>query len=343
MATPAQIEANRRNAQLSTGPTSPDGKVSSSRNSSRHGMAGEGSKVEGVTDSAFAERYAGFAATYRPRGEYAVWVLEQTVAASFRLDLCRAALDADIRKGANRAATAWDIDRETEAGELHARLGRDPVRFSRRLRSTPQGCELMTELWNGLAAALESTGEWTEGQVSMALDLLGVSPELRDGRTPIDPLEGDAANHRLALCRAESDKLAGRAETLAPIDEMERAQTVSGVAGLLAKSAGLILRYERDAWRQFERGIAILKRLAEGDPAPIALPAPRPPAPPRAAPPAHRPVPPAAEAAAPRREQVVAARPNPARPAPAPSPARPIPAQRPAYSYVDIAITPTPA
>jgi hypothetical protein len=38
MATPAQIEANRRNAQLSTGPTSPAGKARSCRNRLSHGF-----------------------------------------------------------------------------------------------------------------------------------------------------------------------------------------------------------------------------------------------------------------------------------------------------------------
>jgi hypothetical protein len=38
MATLKQIEANRRNAELSTGPTSPPGKMVSSRNSTKHGF-----------------------------------------------------------------------------------------------------------------------------------------------------------------------------------------------------------------------------------------------------------------------------------------------------------------
>ena len=38
MATPAQIEANRKNAQLSTGPTSPAGKARSCRNRLSHGF-----------------------------------------------------------------------------------------------------------------------------------------------------------------------------------------------------------------------------------------------------------------------------------------------------------------
>jgi hypothetical protein len=38
MATPAQVAANQANSQKSTGPTSPDGKARSSRNSFKHGL-----------------------------------------------------------------------------------------------------------------------------------------------------------------------------------------------------------------------------------------------------------------------------------------------------------------
>src|ERR1700712_4563819 len=41
-ASPARIEANRRNARLSTGPTSAEGKERSRRNGLKHGMTGAG-------------------------------------------------------------------------------------------------------------------------------------------------------------------------------------------------------------------------------------------------------------------------------------------------------------
>ena len=41
MATEAQINANRRNAQKSTGPRSPEGKAATSRNALKHGLCAE--------------------------------------------------------------------------------------------------------------------------------------------------------------------------------------------------------------------------------------------------------------------------------------------------------------
>jgi hypothetical protein len=40
MATPAQIDANRLNAQLSTGPRTPEGKAAAAQNRTSHGLTG---------------------------------------------------------------------------------------------------------------------------------------------------------------------------------------------------------------------------------------------------------------------------------------------------------------
>jgi hypothetical protein len=334
MATSAQIEANRQNAKLSTGPNTPEGITASSQNRITHGLAGTGTAVPGVSAEAFAVRYEGFKATLRPRGAYAEWVLQQTIAASFRIELCGRALSDEIGHLAHRAAEAWEVDRETAAAEALAKLGRDPGRWSWRLRATPQGCRMMIDLWQALARGLESATDWDDEKASLALDLLGTPHELRDIPTQIDPLDGDPIAHRLTVVRDEIARLTERAATIAPLDESDRENAMTGRLGLLAPTARLILRYERDAFRQFERGMTTLKRLAEGEPPPVNAPQPVASAPPPMV-------------ATPRPEAVAAPSVAASRPGPSPSPSRPAPARpsapEPAYSYLDFAITPTAA
>jgi len=55
MATQKQIEANRRNAQASTGPVTPEGKAASSRNALKSGLDAESQFVLGETREEFAE------------------------------------------------------------------------------------------------------------------------------------------------------------------------------------------------------------------------------------------------------------------------------------------------
>ncbi len=41
MSSPKKIKANRKNAQASTGPVTPEGKERSSKNATRHGFTGQ--------------------------------------------------------------------------------------------------------------------------------------------------------------------------------------------------------------------------------------------------------------------------------------------------------------
>jgi hypothetical protein len=68
MATEAQIAANRRNAQKSTGPRTPEGKARSSRNALRHGLASISphSFLTVEDKSAFERMLHGYILTYEP-------------------------------------------------------------------------------------------------------------------------------------------------------------------------------------------------------------------------------------------------------------------------------------
>jgi hypothetical protein len=83
MATEAQIAANRANALKSTGPTSPGGKSVSSRNSTRHGLAGSttASLMASESDRAFLDdRKAQWRPEFDPQGPEEEHLFEVMVA-----------------------------------------------------------------------------------------------------------------------------------------------------------------------------------------------------------------------------------------------------------------------
>ena len=178
MATALQIAANRRNATLSTGPTSPSGKAVSSRNSTRHGLTAAPSHDE------FERRKAEWRAEFDPQGPEEEHLLDELAAASIRVAPCTDAYLALVADHGRRAATQWDADRRREADATAAGLGKRPHEVARKLEATPQGCDLKSEWWSGLGSALEADGAWTDAQRSLALVLLGVR---RERATPPRP------------------------------------------------------------------------------------------------------------------------------------------------------------
>jgi hypothetical protein len=66
MATPAQIQANQRNAQRSTGPRTPDGKAAVAQNRTTHGLTGQFTVLACEDRGAFQELLDSYIAEYEP-------------------------------------------------------------------------------------------------------------------------------------------------------------------------------------------------------------------------------------------------------------------------------------
>src|SRR5260370_41549208 len=114
-------------------------------------------------------------------------VLFRSCRRASRMGRCGKLFDILCDGYATRAQLCWDQDRRLEAEDLAARLRRDPSRNALKLQRTSQGCALMIARWQALGRILRETGTWTEAQRSLALDLLGVPPELRAGATAVHP------------------------------------------------------------------------------------------------------------------------------------------------------------
>jgi hypothetical protein len=91
MATESQITANRINAQLSTGPRSDDGKVASSMNALRHGLASRGLIVLPGQEDSFEELETGLRAALNPIGILQETIFKCALESAWNLHRCRLA------------------------------------------------------------------------------------------------------------------------------------------------------------------------------------------------------------------------------------------------------------
>jgi len=283
-----QTEANRINALKSTGPVTDQGKQQSRRNALRHGLAGAGVVLPDDEEHAVARRAEDWAAFLDPAGDRDDWLVEQVALESVRLDRCQHQERARRAADAARAEVAWDDDRRIDAEALAAGLAKKPALLRRKLEMTTQGCGLLIERWHGLLGLLQSGAPWDGARRSLALDLLGVPPELRDGPGPLDPAPGgDPAEAQAALARAEVERLTTRqADWLDALDADEREMAILGLA-----PPGRVLvqlrRYEAGCQRRLRAALAQLRsprqaRAAEPEapsaapPCPTPAPAPEP-------------------------------------------------------------------
>ena len=86
MTTPRQIEANRRNAQKSTGPRTKEGKERARLNGVTHGMTATFDILPGEEAEAYKERLDAFMADLKPRNAFERDLVERIVRAHWLLE-----------------------------------------------------------------------------------------------------------------------------------------------------------------------------------------------------------------------------------------------------------------
>ena len=90
MLTQRQIDANRRNAQLSTGPRTPEGRAAVGLNALRHGLTAETAVLPDENPDQFQELLDSFFSEYQPAGPTETVLVEQMAMAAWRLRRMRA-------------------------------------------------------------------------------------------------------------------------------------------------------------------------------------------------------------------------------------------------------------
>jgi hypothetical protein len=242
------MEANRKNAQLSTGPKTAEGKAKSRANALKHGLC---ASVVVAEDLALVERRSReFFDTLKPQNEVHVWMVDQAALCSIKIDRAQR-IERRVRdKISLRAELTWDDDRRFEVEVTARSLAKDPSATVVALRRTIHGCEWMISRWAMLAHAADTqpTG-WTVDQTKLAFDLLATPATFREGRKPgvlIDD-EGrvlEAADDPAIVARRQIASLKAARDIVADLDESERALAASDLTNEGDPELRRLRRYE---------------------------------------------------------------------------------------------------
>lgn len=127
MSTKAQIEANRSNAQLSTGPSTPEGKAASSRNSYQHGFRSSSFTLKEEDRPEYDQIAAELRVHFGPIDLTEQRLVREMIDAEFHLRRCRSNMQSALRRQMNKIRQAEPdldpIDLESRAIETLSETG----------------------------------------------------------------------------------------------------------------------------------------------------------------------------------------------------------------------------
>jgi hypothetical protein len=204
---PDRAEINRRNAQKSTGPRTPEGKNRSKFNALKHGMSARTLVLPGEDPAAFQDRIDTWTASLGPENELEQYLAEQAAQVSWQLDRARRAEAALLASSIRQVPAQEAFRQQDEALALGRRLfwdprgplalyphagyqprqprvsdsglvddPDDPARLVLRLESTAAGCRWLLARWAELRALLERGLAWQAPDKLKAIRLLGKQP-----------------------------------------------------------------------------------------------------------------------------------------------------------------------
>jgi hypothetical protein len=249
-----RIQANRRNALLSTGPKTAEGKARSRANSLKHGLCA--SVVVEEDGAIVEERTHHLFWALKPQNEYHNWLVDKAAILSIRIDRSER-IERRVRdKFSLKAELTWDDDRLLEVELLGAMLESRPAQTVAALKKTPQGCEWLMTRWAMLARISDLKEPWTEEQTNLAFDMLATPSAFRKGRKPGEELDFDgkpveSSDDPAAIARREIDRLKAIREVVADIDEVEQALAKSDLNNDADPELRRLRRYESTLHRRF--------------------------------------------------------------------------------------------
>ena len=207
-ASPARIEANKRNAEHSTGPKTPEGKAIARANSLKHGMTGDGVVVPANDLSRISAIADELREKYQPSTPSEDALVERAAMLTVRLSRCGKHEVALVEDSVAQALFDFDQYRLDAADALLHELPDDPSAF-RKLMAFPEGVDRLIAEWR----ALEATDKWSPEDVdrvalltdacledapSFARTIPDVIARLEAAKLAIDPRHRDVARKRAA-------------------------------------------------------------------------------------------------------------------------------------------------
>jgi hypothetical protein len=170
-------EINRRNAQRSCGPRTPEGKSRARLNALKHGLRAEEFALPGEDQEDLKRLSDEWVDYYAPRSPGERAVLDRCVYATVQLKRCARYHAEAVAEQVRKAQEAWDHQQEDEVAELQELLKTDPATAVRRLKRSARGCRWLIHEWDNLRTTFLMDRLWGAGERDQAIRLLGARPD----------------------------------------------------------------------------------------------------------------------------------------------------------------------
>jgi hypothetical protein len=286
MSSQKRIDANRNNAQNSTGPKTAAGKARSSQNALKHGLRAEQVVLPTEDPQAFKEHLEAWVEDWQPPSMARRHLVDQAAVASWRIKRCIRLEATRITVRVEEAYKVWDksVAKQVEA-EIE-RLEEDPAGVLDKMRSTRPGVDRLILAWSEIGDAASEPGGWFDPDVHERLIHLHgvrlgdpVASELRTlsmrlllrnmegppAKGPLKPFDDDEAEDACDTIReiaaSQADELEQLRKTLPPI-EVKRNRYAEIEAYAPRPEDARLMRYEGQQNRVFKTSIDQLMKLS---------------------------------------------------------------------------------
>lgn len=293
----ARLEANRRNAQLSTGPKTEAGKAISRGNALKDGLTGAGVVLPPPIRADFDLEYERWCAHSPPSSVEEEGLLKHLALAQARIIPLH---DEQNRlEEANREyeLSCGKYDRNANVQRWYLRLAESPGLAVAEITRSSIGCRWLADRWDALASGLaDNECQLTDDDLKRIFNLLGIPEDERHISEDVRKFNslykkakaGDATAHALLLERVGDHRrgLINQAEELESGHEAyTRAALESGRRVDMSPQMMRLRRIEAANTRLFLRCLDKLKALRAASSTPVAAAVPKPEPPKRPSPP----------------------------------------------------------